>query len=105
MDRRTRVGQIRTPPRASSAGRERISLTSPISPSPWRLIVFVSAAVRVSVPALRGLKTPSAAPGENAFPHLDPPRKRIMIGADCVAQQPNECVGFPDQRGTENAVG
>ena len=63
MDRRTRVGQIRTPPRASSAGRERISLTSPISPSPWRLIVFVSAAVRVSVPALRGLKTPSAAPG------------------------------------------
>jgi hypothetical protein len=33
--------------------------------------------------------------GENAFPHLDPRRrKRIVIGVDCVAEQPSECVGF-----------
>jgi hypothetical protein len=32
--------------------------------------------------------------GENAPPHLDPRRKRVTTGIDCVAEQPSECVGF-----------
>jgi hypothetical protein len=44
-----------------------------------------------------GLETPSrlrADLGENAFPHLDPRRKWIVIGVDGVPEQPNECVSF-----------
>ena len=32
--------------------------------------------------------------GEDALPHLDPWRKRVTIGVDCVAEQPSECVGY-----------
>jgi len=62
--------------------------------------IFVCPCVASSgalAPALSGLETPAAPPGgslQNAFVNLDPRRKRIVIGLDCVAEQPSECGGF-----------
>ena len=50
-----------------------------------------------SAPAPSGLETPcrlGADLGENASLHLDPSRRKLMNGVDCVAEQPSECVGF-----------
>ena len=72
--------------RASSAGRNNCRSPSPISARSRRLVGFQR---RQRLGFCLGSDL-----GENGFPHLDPWRQRVTIGIDCVAEQPNECVGF-----------